>query len=155
MNRGYIEAIGEHWPNVQAHATGPNYEDLVWDGGDPLPTKEELDAWLALPVPEGDPVRHITILAFRNRFTMNEKTLIEFTAAHNPNAAIEDQLNSAAIRAYLKDVDTASYIDLERDDTRSGVLTMEALGLIAAGRALIILDSPIKADELPTYPKPD
>lgn len=42
----YIDAIGEYYPTVQASApTGSNtYEEIVWTGGDPLPSKIELDA---------------------------------------------------------------------------------------------------------------
>ena len=155
MIRGYIEAIGENWPLVQCHAVGPAYTDLVWESGDPIPSQAELDAWLANPITLPENVRHITVLAFRNRYTGNEKMMIELAAAHNPGAAIEDQMNSAYMRSYLKDLDNAAYVDLDRDDTRSGAMAMEALGLIAAGRALVILDSPIQAFEIPTYPSMD
>jgi hypothetical protein len=40
-------------------------------------------------------------------------------------------------------VQSASYIDLDRQDTRNGVLGLEAAGLLAVGRALEVLDTPL------------
>lgn len=43
---GYIEALGEHFPNVQAGVSGVNgldYDSITWLGGEPLPSKEQLD----------------------------------------------------------------------------------------------------------------
>lgn len=44
----YIDAIGDGFPTVQAEVSGDGsvYEDLVWVGGDPLPSKAALDAWI-------------------------------------------------------------------------------------------------------------
>lgn len=41
----YIEIIGTNFPNVRCHAQGDTYtyEDIIYDGGDPLPSKEVLD----------------------------------------------------------------------------------------------------------------
>lgn len=97
--------------------------------------------------------RHITGLAFRNRFTMHEKTVIELESADDPSQDLGTRMTAAAIRAYMKDAQTAAYIDLDREDTRAGVLQLEALGLLDySGRALEILDAPITAIEKPTYP---
>jgi hypothetical protein len=97
--------------------------------------------------------RKITVLAFRNRFTMQEKVMIEIAGCDDPNAEIGPRMNAAYVRASLKDTDNAAYIDLDQDDTRSGVQVMEAQGLIAMGRATEILDSPVQAHEIPTYPE--
>jgi len=50
----YLEILSLGWPLVQAHTWGDPfiYADLVWDGGDPLPTKAALDAW-AVANPQG------------------------------------------------------------------------------------------------------
>lgn len=39
-----IALLGKHYPGVRAHCTGDDtvYSNLVWDGGDPLPTEQEL-----------------------------------------------------------------------------------------------------------------
>lgn len=44
----YIEAIGEGFPGVEATSAGDGsvYEDIVWTGGSPLPSKATLDAWI-------------------------------------------------------------------------------------------------------------
>lgn len=45
----YTDAIGQGYPNVRVHALGDgtNYDLLSWTGGDPLPSKAELDSWIA------------------------------------------------------------------------------------------------------------
>jgi hypothetical protein len=42
----YMEVLGDEYPNVkvQALGDGSDYEMLHWTGGDPLPSKEELDS---------------------------------------------------------------------------------------------------------------
>jgi hypothetical protein len=100
------------------------------------------------PVVTPPPVdKRITKLAFRSRFTLQEKVIIEMAALDNPAAEMPARQNAAALRAYLDDVRTASFINLDRADTRGGVLQLEALGIIAAGRALEILDTPPTAEE--------
>lgn len=44
----YMEAIGLGFPTVGCHCIGDGniYEDIVWDSGDPIPTKEDIDAWI-------------------------------------------------------------------------------------------------------------
>lgn len=81
----------------------------------------------------------ITKLAFRNRFTSPEKVAL-YNAAKT----------SAEIQIYLDDVNAATFIDLQRPDTRAAVHGLESLGLLAAGRALQVLDAPIQPDEVPT-----
>lgn len=96
------------------------------------------------------PDTRITRLAFRNRFTQAEKVALEFAALDDPAAPIAQRQQAAAIRVYLADVAASAFIDLERADTRSGVQSLEAAGLLAAGRALQILDAPIDDHERPT-----
>lgn len=92
-------------------------------------------------------LRRITKLAFRNRFTKAEKAGIEFAALDDPTAPIAQRQQAAALRADLKDQEQATYIDLDDEDTRAGVQTLEAVGLIAAGRAVEILDAPVQDRE--------
>ena len=102
-------------------------------------------AWVVTELPP--PPRHITVLAFRNRFTQSEKIAIEIAALDNPAAAMPQRAQSAALRANQLDVQAANYIDLDRTDTRAGVQALEAATILAAGRALEILDAPIAAHE--------
>lgn len=96
------------------------------------------------------PASRITKLAFRNRFTQAEKVALEIAALDNPAATLAQRQQAAAIRAHLADVSVSPFVDLGRDDTRAGVQALEAGGLLAAGRALAILDAPVEAHERPT-----
>lgn len=98
--------------------------------------------------PAPDP-RHLTGLAFRNRFTRAEKIAIELAALDDPSSPMAQRQASAALRADLKDQESATYIDLDSDDTRAGVQALETAGLLAAGRALEILDAPVQPHERP------
>lgn len=91
---------------------------------------------------------HLTKLAFRNRFTQAEKVAIEIASLDNPAATMPQRAQAAALRASQQDVAVATFIDLKRADTRAGVQTLEAAGLLAAGRAAVILDTEPIAEEL-------
>jgi hypothetical protein len=95
------------------------------------------------------PARRITRLAFRNRFTLAEKTALELASQDTPDAPMPARQQAAMLRAYLKDVEAAAFVDLEREDTRAGVQMLEAAGLLASGRALEILDTEIAPEEVP------
>ena len=90
----------------------------------------------------------ITKLAFRQRFTSAEKAGIEIAALDNPAAPIEQRGLAATLRANQQDIQAATYIDLQRADTRAGVQALEQYGLIAAGRAAMILDTPPTPEEV-------
>jgi len=78
----------------------------------------------------------ITKLAFKQRFTADERIAIREAAAVNPQIYdFEDLVNAA------------TYIDLSRDDTISAVNAIELSGLIAVGRAGEILGPPINEIE--------
>lgn len=125
----------------------------VWECGSFRSTDPTGTLYEAVTVADAA-VRRITVLAFRNRFTQNEKVALEMAAQHNPAASVPQQQQAAAIRASMKDSDNAAYIDLERADTRAGVLTMcqlfQALGVVpnAAARAAVILDAEIQPIEV-------
>lgn len=86
--------------------------------------------------------RRITKLAFLTRFTDSEAVHIDLASQ---GATVE----AASMRRYQAKVNAAEWIDLDRPDTRLGVQTLEAVGLIGAGRALEILDVPVADDERP------
>ena len=89
----------------------------------------------------------MTKLAFRNRFTQAEKTAIEFASIDNPAAPTAQRMAAASLRASMADQRDAEHINPQRPDTRKGVFDMQTYGLIAAGRALQILDAPISLTE--------
>lgn len=104
------------------------------------------------PTPINVPVitaRRITKLAFRNRFTAAEKIGLEMASLDNPAATLEARQASAALRVYLKDLDNATFVDLDRADTVYGVNQLVALGLLTSDRANHILTDPIQSSELP------
>ena len=89
----------------------------------------------------------ITRLAFRNRFTQAEKVALELAALDDPTTPMAQRQQAAALRATLSDAAAATFIDPIRADTRAGVQMLEAAGLLAAGRALEILDAPVTPEE--------
>ena len=111
-------------------------------------------AWELVPAPPPIDVAEptdarITRLAFRNRFTQAEKVTLELAALDNPAASTAQRQQAAALRSYLKDLDAATFVDLERPDTVAGVQSLGAAGLLAEGRAAVILTAPIEAHERP------
>lgn len=94
----------------------------------------------APPAPAPEPFK-ITRLAFLNRFTDAEAIAIDL-------ASQGVTVPAASMRRYMQKVNAATYIDLGRADTRAGVQALEAAGLLAAGRAAVILDTPPSAEEV-------
>ena len=93
------------------------------------------------------PDTRVTRLAFRNRFTQAEKVALELAALDDPTAPMAQRQQAAALRATLSDTAAATFIDLLRAETRAGVQMLEAAGLLAAGRALEILDAHVTPEE--------
>lgn len=148
----YIDAIRIGFPAVICHTVGETdtYESIVWDGGSPMPSQQTLDEWIsANGSTTANDSRRVTVLAFRNRFTMNEKVAIEMASMDNPSAAAEVRQFSAMLRAVLRDLDTATFVDLNRTDTRTYVMLMEQYGIVGPGRATIILDTAVQEVERP------
>lgn len=91
-------------------------------------------------------------LGFRNRFTMMEKAMIEFAAIDDPAKTPEQRMQSAMLRAILADQRDAKYIDVREDtaagiQTRAGLDMLETAGLLVAGRAATIANTPIESNE--------
>lgn len=121
---------------MRANFTGYAWVDLPYQAPAPAPP--------AVPEPQ-----RITRLAFRNRFTTAEKVALEIAALDNPAAAMPARAQAAALRASQADLAAATFVDLQRADTRAGVQMLEAAGLLAAGRVLEILDAEITPEERP------
>lgn len=150
LHYSYIEAISKAFPAVQCSVknSGERYEDLIWDAGPPLPTKAILDEWIANnPKKVND--KKITVLAFRNRFTVQEKVASEMMSIDNPNSTPQQRQISATIRVILRDADIANFIDLERTDTIQGIKFFEQIGILGPGRATEILETAVKDYERP------
>lgn len=139
-------------------ATSPTGDVIEYDAE--LPQPEHLtegwrleDVSVAEPAPDEEPQPYsgswlITKLAFRNRFMPDEKVAIELAALDNPAADMQVRALAASLRANQQDIIVAQFIDLMFADTRSGVQALEAYGLIGAGRAAEILDTPPTGSEV-------
>ena len=145
----YIEAIGVGFPGVECHSMGDGsvYEDIVWDGGVDLPSKETLDAWIAANNTT-IATAYITAYAFRQRFTTAEKIAIEFATLDNPQATTEQRMQAVMLRVQMDDIHMARYIDVTNESLITGMHMLETVGLLAPGRANEILNAPITTAEL-------
>lgn len=138
--------LAESWPNsldLSQYEIEPNIGDTYDPENNlfiPAVTPEE---------PEG-PVekRWITKLAFENRFTVMESAAIRVAAVIDPNADQQTKMQSGIVQVLLDRASKATYIDLDRDDTKQSVNQLEAMNLIGAGRAAVILNSPIEPIEV-------
>lgn len=95
------------------------------------------------------PPRHITPHALRRRFTVVERTALEWAVVDRAEAGEADRLNAATLRSLLKDIEQARQLDLDDPELADSLRQFEAFGLIAAGRAQEILDGPVQAHEQP------
>ena len=104
-----------------------------------------------VPEPEAPALSdwRITRLAFRNRFTTAEKVALELASIDDPSATMGQRQGAAALRVYLKDVDSAAFIDLDDPATIEGGQKLETVGRLEAGRAEEILTAPIREEERP------
>ena len=136
MATTYIEAIGKGFPGVQCHALGDGstYESLVWDAGQPIPSQQFLDEWIAAN-PSISAERVITKYQFRKLFTFTERVNID-NFAMNPN--LSDQ-SKAALSTILKDLDVSGEVQLDLPDVSAGIQFLEQVGLLSTGRAAQII----------------
>ncbi len=86
------------------------------------------------------PPRRITRLAFLQRFRNDEAVAIDLASQ---GATVQ----AAGMRRYMALVNAATFIDLDRPDTRGGVIALETGGALVEGRALEILDAEIQPHE--------
>lgn len=93
--------------------------------------------------------RRITEHAFRSRFTQPERIAFEMAQIDDPAAAVAARQLAAALRVMDKDLAASDYIDLNDPATQAGAQQLEALGVIAAGRADEIIWGDIAAIEIP------
>lgn len=93
------------------------------------------------------PPTRISRMALRNRFTQAEKVALEVAALDNPADAAPARHQAAVLRVYLADLAAAEYFDLSCAKARAGVQHLEAVALLAPGRAQEILDAPVEPEE--------
>ena len=110
---------------------------------------DEDGALTLMPAAATMPARAITYWAFRKRFTHAERVGLELAALDDPGTGAEQRQQSAGVRVYLADAAAADWIDLDDADSRDSVAALEAMGLLAEGRAVQIIDAPVLAAERP------
>ena len=132
----YIQAISKGFPLVQCHAAGDGsvYENLVWDSGEAIPSKETLDAWIAAN-PSVNDVRILSKYQFRKLFTFQERLVIDNYQA-NPSISTQNKMILSTI---FKDLELSGEVQLDNPDVASGVQFLESCGLLATGRANQVL----------------
>lgn len=138
MSHTYIQAISMGFPLVHCHALGDGsvYESIVWDSGEPLPSKEALDAWIAAN-PNAMPERILTKYQFRKLFTFQERIAVD-NFASNPNISAQ---NKAILSTIMKDLDVSGEVQLDNPDVAQGIGFLEQIGLIGTGRAAQIISN--------------
>ena len=129
----------EHFPQADVRENAQAGPGWLLEGGELVPPPSE-----PAPLP-----RHVTRLAFRNRFTQAELVALEIAGLDDPDAPMAQRQISASVRVMQRQVGEATYIDLDRKDTRAGVIQLEQAALLPAGRALEILDAEIEPHERP------
>lgn len=113
-------ALAGNWVESDTAAIGDKYIDGEFIKPEPLPTSD--------PVAD----KRITKLAFKQRLTQTERIAIRATAQSNPMVYDFQDL-----------VDSATFVDLSRQDTIDGLRALESAGLLEEGRVDQILMAPI------------
>lgn len=112
---------------------------VVWVGAGNTPTE------VNIPVTQST---KITRFAFRSRFTSAEKVALEFTMMDDPFAPQQQRQISAMLRVFMKDLDNAQFVVLDRPDIIQGVQMLSQLGVLTSERATEILTAPVQPDEI-------
>jgi hypothetical protein len=95
--------------------------------------------------PPPEPVySKITVLALRNRFTQAEKIAIDMSSIDNPASSMQARQLAASLRVMMSDLNVATFVDLSRPDTISGIQALETYGILGTGRSSEILTSPVQ-----------
>lgn len=129
----YIDSIESEFQHIEAIDTLIEQNLTISRGWGWSPQDGFIEP--AAPEPVIEP-KKITRLAFLSRFTDAEAIALDL-------ASIGATVEAASIRRYMQKVNAATFIDLGRADTISGVNQLEAVGLIGSGRANVILTAPI------------
>lgn len=121
-------ALFDNWVLADAAEIGDSYIN-----GEFISPEPELE-----PEPDEPKLEtRITKLAFKQRLTQAERISIREAAATNP-----------LVFDFMDILDSATYIDLSRQDTIGGVNAMEVAGLLDEGRADEILTAPVQEHEV-------
>ena len=123
----YFDALKQGYPTVVAICNGNPfiYDSLEWQGGDALPSQDDLDTWIH-DNPGWDPTQQLTKYQFRQLFTLNEKVAIDSAPT---NTQIPAQYR-AVIYSILKDLELSEVVHLDNPQVTSGLQLLVQLGLL-------------------------
>lgn len=91
----------------------------------------------------------ISKFAFLQRFTEAELIAIELAKVHDSSASQAQNELAATLRMHQIKFDASKFVDLQHQETITGLTGLETAGLLSAGRANTILTTPIADDERP------
>lgn len=116
------EPLGDNWVHSDVATIGDSYENggFVRPADDINPSQDT----------------RITKPAFKQRLTQAERIAIRAAAQTDP-----------IVYDFLDIMDSATFIDLSRQDTIDGLTAMETTGLLNEGRANEILTTPVEEHE--------
>lgn len=138
---GIVTRISDNKQVAPAQSTeDPDYMDYVnWVAAGNSPTE------VSVPIMQST---KITRFAFRSRFSASEKVALEFAMMDDPNSSQQQRQIAAMLRVFMKDLDNAQFVVLDRPDIMQGVQMLVQLGVLTSDRATEILTSPVQPDEL-------
>ena len=101
------------------------------------------------PAPATD-YRFIRADALWDRFVGSENVDFDIACQHDSSAPKPAQRKAARLRLLRRDIDSLGYARLSGGKIQSLFTTLETDGVLAAGRAAVILNTPINFDEAHT-----
>lgn len=106
----------------------------------PLPDGREAigDAWPWNPPAPPAPPAVISAQDFWDRFTKQERVLLDIAEQHNPADPLAKQKTAAERRLRRRDIDRNGTINLSKNWVAQYLLDMETDGILAAGRATVV-----------------
>lgn len=140
VKNNVIEAIREDLDEAGVIAIGSQYQAIVDVTNDAMQPEVGwgLDgSTFTPPIGTAGSVK-ITKLAFRNRFTANEKAALYTASASS---------QGIALKIYIDDLAVASYVDLKRPDTIAAINLLAQIGIVASERVAQILSTTVSEEE--------
>ena len=137
MAVSYMDAVTQGFSAVQVHCDSNPfvYDNLIWAGGDALPSQDDLDSWITAE--NITLTNSVTKYQFRQLFTIAERIAID-NAGTNTNIPANYR---AMLVTVNKDLELSQTVQLNNPHVAQGVGLLEQLGLIAHGRAVQVLSN--------------
>lgn len=131
VERASAPEVPGEWVDCTGGHVGPGF---MWDGS-------------TFTDPPKPAVHNISTAAFWDRFTNGELVDYDVAMQHDPAASNAAKRQSAKLRIFKAELSDAGSCRLTRQKVVDFVTALEPLGVLPAGRATVILTTPITADE--------